>query len=84
MGEEASPAVNMMVLHCCRVQERMQGDLGEEGPLGGTMAGVWGMSRVDRTVEMRMVSEFFLRRVLSTRITSVSEQTSADIDGEGA
>ena len=62
----------------------MQGDLGEEGPLGGTMAGVWGMSRVDRTVEMRMVSEFFLRRVLSTRITSVSEQTSADIDGEGA
>ena len=62
----------------------MQGDLGEEGPLGGTMVGVWGMSRLDRTVEMRMVSEFFLRRVLSTRIMSVSEQTSADIDGEGA
>ena len=53
---EASLAVNMMAPCWCRVQE-MGGDLGDGSLLGGTMAGVDGMIRVDGTVGIRVVSE---------------------------
>ena len=48
--------MNMMASHWRRVQ-KMGGDLGDGGLLGGTMVGVDGMAGVDGMVGMRVVSE---------------------------
>ena len=55
-GVEANLVVNMTVHHWHRVQE-IEGDLGDGSLLGGTMAGVDGMARVEEMVGTRVVSE---------------------------
>ena len=77
VGVEANPAVNMMVPHQRRMW-KMEGNLGDGGPLGGTMVGVDGM------VGTRVVLESSpLRRASRDSIVSVSKQTLAAIDGKG-
>ena len=59
VGIEANLVVNMMAPHWCKMQE-MRGDLGDGGLLGGMTAEVDGMTGVNGTVGMRVVSEFSL------------------------
>ena len=62
----------------------MEGNLGDGGPLGGTMVGVDGMVGVEGMVGTRVVLESSpLRRASRDSIVSVSKQTLAAIDGEG-